>query len=182
MENVFSHILGSEYEQLPQAVKYFHEVPKATFVGSANVRGSTNLIAMLVRKVFSFPVPSESTPVLIKVERTAYIDKWDRDFAGRKFSSSFVKKANGDLLSESFGPFKFYFSLSVSSNRMNWNFEKWALGVIPLPKVLGPKITSWETEGEAGSFRFFSEAHFPILGQLIYYDGTVFVKKTEQIV
>lgn len=142
MENVFSDILGREYEQLPQAVKYFHEIPKATFVGSAKVRGSTSLIANLIRKVFSFPVPSELTPVIINVERTAYIDKWNRDFAGRKFSSSFVKKAKGSLLSESFGPFKFYFSLSVSKNKMNWNFEKWALWVIPLPKVLGPKITS----------------------------------------
>lgn len=176
MDNVFSRIVGSDYALLPKPVREFHEVVSATYEGSAAVKGNSNIVSKLVRRIFSFPVPAENTPVTISISRTNELDQWSRDFGGRKFSSSFAQKNAGKVLSESFGPFYFYFSLSVRSGRLNWNFERWSLGFFPLPKVLGPRIISWEGEGENGGYRFFSEAHFPLIGNLIYYDGTVFRK------
>lgn len=171
MNNVFARILGEDYSRLPRAVKNFHEVPQATFQGFAIVRGSTSVVSATIRRIFNFPVPAEHTPVTIEVERNAHLDQWRRDFAGRKFSSTFSTHQTGRLLSEVFGPFRFYFSLSVSDNRLNWHFERWSIGPVPLPKALGPRIVSWESENQDGSYRFFSQAHFPVIGLLIYYDG-----------
>jgi len=176
MDNVFSRIIGNDYALLPEPVREFHEVLNATYEGSAIVKGNQNVISRLIRRIFNFPVPAEITSVTISISRTSELDKWNRNFGGRKFSSSFAQNNVGKVLSESFGPFYFYFSLSVRADRLNWNFERWSLGILPLPKFLGPKIISWEGEGENGGYRFFSEAHFPLLGKLIYYDGTVFRK------
>ncbi|GGY66222.1 hypothetical protein GCM10011613_07660 [Cellvibrio zantedeschiae] len=178
MDNVFAKIIGSDYALLSAPVREFHEVQNAVYEGFAVVKGSNNPISRIVRRIFSFPVPAKNTSVSILITRTPELDQWSRDFGGRKFSSSFSQNNVGKVLSESFGPFYFYFSLTVSDSRLNWNFERWSLGVLPLPKFLGPKIKSWEGEGENGGYRFFSEAHFPVLGQLIYYDGTVFKKTT----
>lgn len=176
MDNVFSRIIGNDYALLPEPVREFHEVLNATYEGTAIVKGNQNIISRFIRRIFNFPVPAEVTAVTISISRTTELDKWNRNFGGRKFSSSFAQNNVGKVLSESFGPFYFYFSLSVKADRLNWNFERWSLGILPLPKFLGPKIISWEGEGENGGYRFFSEAHFPLLGKLIYYDGTVFRK------
>lgn len=176
MDNVFARIMGGDYSLLAAPVREFHEVERAVYEGTAVVRGTNHFVAKLVRRIFSFPVPLEVTPVTVSISRTAELDKWERNFGGRRFSSSFAQNSAGRLLSESFGPFYFYFSLAVSGGRLHWNFERWSFAAMPLPKCLGPKITSWEGEGENGGYRFFSEAHFPLLGQLIHYDGTVFRK------
>lgn len=173
MNNVFARILGPDYGRLPPAVRRFHEVPQATYAGRACVRGASGVLASFIRRVFSFPVPSESVPVRITLERTADLDQWRRNFGGRRFASSFAQHQTGRHLSEGFGPFRFYFSLTATETRLNWHFERWACGPIPLPRALGPRIVSWEGENPDGSYRFFSQAHFPLLGELIYYDGTV---------
>lgn len=178
MDNVFARIIGNDYTLLSESVREFHEVKNATYEGFAIVKGSNNVIAKIIRKIFSFPIPAENTPVSILISRTSELDQWKRNFGGRKFSSSFAQNNVGKVLSESFGPFYFYFSLTVFESKLSWNFERWSLGVLPLPKFLGPKIKSWEGDGENGGYRFFSEAQFPLLGQLIYYDGTVFKKST----
>lgn len=176
MDNVFSRILGGDYSLLTEPVREFHEVERAIYEGTAVVKGNNNFVAKVVRKVFSFPIPAKITPVTISISRTAELDKWERDFGGRRFSSSFAQNSTGQVLSESFGPFHFYFSLAVLGGRLHWNFERWSFAAVPLPKFLGPKITSWEGDGVDGGYRFFSEARFPLLGQLIHYDGTVFRK------
>lgn len=173
MINVFARILGKDYHRLPASVRHFHEVPRAIFQGFATVRGSNSFVASMIRRVFNFPVPAENTPVTIEVERNSDIDQWRRDFGGRKFASTFSPHQTGRLLNEVFGPFRFYFSLSVSDDRLNWHFERWSCGPIPLPKALGPRIVSWEAQNQDGSYRFFSQASFPVVGLLIYYDGFV---------
>jgi hypothetical protein len=173
MDNVFARILGQDYLLLPKVVRDFHEADCATYVGEAVVKGVENPLASMIRRIFNFPAPSEKTPVLVSVERTEDTEQWRRDFGGRKFASTFQQGGAGDLLGEVFGPFRFYFSLDVNENRLNWNFQRWSLGSIPLPKALGPRIISWEAEGQDGNYRFFSQANFPIIGELIYYDGFV---------
>lgn len=178
MNNIFARIIGKNYAALPPAVREFHEISKGTYVGTATVKGDNHFAARLIRRLFGFPIPATTTPVTVFVSRTSEVDQWRRDFGGRQFSSSFSQNQADTKLSESFGPFLFYFSLSVRDARLIWNFERWALGFLPLPKFLGPRIVSWEGESENGGYRFFSEAHFPILGQLIHYDGTVFLKNS----
>jgi hypothetical protein len=142
MNNVFASILGVDYARLPPAVRHFHEVPRATYLGEATVRGSTSNFAAVIRAVFNFPAPAESTPVTIEVERTEDLDQWRRNFGGRKFSSSFERHLTSHLLSEVFGPFRFYFALSAENDRLNWHFQRWSLGPIPLPRALGPRSSN----------------------------------------
>jgi hypothetical protein len=173
MNNVFSRILGADYAQLPAAVRHFHEVQSGHFSGQAEVRGTGSLLARWVRKAFGFPEPAPVVAMQVRVERNAHTERWSRVFGARRFASRFATDATGQLLAEVFGPFRFYFALSVAQQRLHWHFVRWSLGPIPLPRSLGPRVVSWEGANAQGAYRFFSQAQFPIVGELLYYDGSM---------
>ena len=170
---VFARLLGPAFADLPGAVRRFHEADDAQYMGTALARGVDHAIARLVRRLFGFPRPGDQVLVWIHVQRQGDCERWSRRFGDRAFASQFRCDDTGTLLGERFGPFRFHFALDTGDGRMHWRFVRWSLGPLPLPRLLGPRIESWETEDEAGAFRFYSHADFPILGRLIHYDGRV---------
>src|SRR5690606_38777539 len=135
--------------------------------------GVEHLPARLLRRLFGFPRPAPSVQVHIHVQREGGVERWHRRFGDRAFASAFRRDAGGTLLAERFGPFRFHFALAAAGNRMHWQFRRWSVGPVPLPRAIGPRIESWETEDSAGAFHFHSHADFPLLGRLIHYDGVV---------
>lgn len=170
--NVFRDLLGADYDRLPAAVRDFHDHKAPHVQGQAFSGGATHVVARLLRRIFGFPAIAEVMPVDIWLAKEGGRDVWRRSFGGRKFSSSFHVNADGTL-DEKFGPFRFAFRLRVEGNRMYWDFERWGILRLPLPKALGPTISTYETEAADGSFEFYSHADFPILGRLVHYHGTV---------
>jgi hypothetical protein len=154
-------------------VRGFHQSTDAHYAGTALVCGAGHLPARLLRRAFGFPQPGASMPVRIHVRREGEGERWRRRFGDRAFTSSFRHDASGTLLAERFGPFRFHFALAAADGRMYWHFRRWSLGPLPLPRALGPRIESWETEDASGAFRFYSHADFPLFGRLIHYDGAV---------
>ena len=173
-DSVFARLLGDNARAaLPMAVRGFHQSTDAHYAGTALVRGANHLPARLVRRVFGFPQPRASVPVHIHVWREGDGERWSRPFGDRAFASGFRCDSSGTLLAERFGPFRFHFVLAAADGRMHWHFRRWSLGPLPLPRVLGPRIESWEAEDATGAFRFYSHADFLLLGRLIHYDGVV---------
>ena len=170
--NVFRDLLGADYEQLPKAVRDFHDHKAAHVQGSAFSGGATHFLARILRRVFGFPEIADEMSVDIWLAKEGGRDVWYRRFGTRKFSSSFHVNPDGTL-DEKFGPFRFAFRLRVDGDRMYWDFERWGVAGLSLPRALGPTISTYETEAADGSFEFYSHADFPLLGRLVHYHGTV---------
>jgi hypothetical protein len=170
--NVFKELLGDAYGGLPAAVRRFHDGEASYYRGSARSGGATNLLIRGIRGLFGFPETAAQMDVEIWLERTDEGDRWRRRFGARRFQSSFRVAPDG-CLDERFWPFGFGFRLRAEGGRMYWDFERWSLLGVPLPKWLGPRIETWETQGEQGGFEFYSHADFPLIGRLVHYHGVV---------
>jgi hypothetical protein len=171
--NVFARLLGREYDGLPPAVRMYHDPETAHYSGRAFSGGATHLLATLLRRIFGFPSPAASVDVEIWIERDADCERWSRRFGERRFSSAFRTSSGGALLDESFGPFRFGFGLRAEGDRLYWDFRNWRLGPVPLPRALGPRILTYETQSADGAFEFYSHADFPVIGRLVHYHGMV---------
>jgi len=172
--NVFKRLLGDDaYKNLPQAVQDYHNHIHSHFSGTAFSGGAKNPIANTVRKLFGFPALADTVSVSIELDIHNGRDRWQRNFGGRRFSSSFFPNPDGTL-DERFSPFRFRFRVRRQENKMYWDFVGWSLGPVPLPKILGPRIVTWETASSEGGFEFYSHADFPVIGRLVHYHGIVF--------
>lgn len=172
MSDVFRQLLGSEYEKLPTAVQEYHDHRHTHYTGTAFSGGNKGALARTVRGLFGFPEPAEDMPVEITLSVEDGRDRWHRRFGTRRFSSSFHVNPDGSL-DEKFGPFRFAFRLRCDGDRMYWDFARWSCLGLPMPRALGPRVETYETESEDGAFEFYSHADFPIMGRLVHYHGKV---------
>ena len=170
--NVFRDILEDDYQRLPAAVRDFHDHKHPHFQGTAFSGGATHWIARLLRRIFGFPKVADTLTVEIWLAQEDGRDVWRRKFGDRRFSSSFHVNPDGTL-DEKFGPFRFAFRLRVEDEKTFWDFERWRMAALPLPKFLGPRIVTYETEAPDGAFEFYSHADFPVIGRLVHYHGWV---------
>ena len=165
-------MLGAAYDDLPTAVQQFHDHAASHYQGVASSGGAAHFPARLLRRVFGFPPISDRLTVDVWLSQRGTSEHWKRNFGGRGFQSSFARTGDG-CLHERFGPFRFAFRLRIADQRLHWDFARWSLWVIPLPKALGPKIVTHESESEDGAYAFYSHADFPLIGTLINYEGTI---------
>ena len=170
MKTIFSKLLHTNFDLLPAAVKSFHDVPHLTFTGFAKVSGATNLPAKFLRIIFDLPRPAAKVTLNLVVWRSETTERWQSNFAGHTFISSFCTAASNTLLCAHFGLFRFYFRLSVKEQKMHWQFMRWSIGSFILPLALGPRIVAHESEGPDGSYQFFCQVIFPLIGELICHD------------
>ncbi|MEP1768234.1 MAG: DUF4166 domain-containing protein [Sulfitobacter sp.] len=171
--NVFRHLLGDDtYKKLPKAVQDYHDHKHSHFTGTAFSGGTNNPIANTVRRLFGFPALADTVSVSIELDIHNGRDRWQRNFGGRRFASSFFPHLDGSL-DERFSPFRFRFQLRHEGDKLYWDFVGWSLGSMPLPKLLGPRIVTWETASPEGGFEFYSHADFPAIGRLVHYHGIV---------
>lgn len=170
--NAFRALLGPDYDALPAAVRAYHDHRRAHYVGTAFSGGATHFAAQALRWVFGFPKPAERMEVEIWLSVAEDRQVWRRRFGDRRFSSSFHAGSDGTL-DEKFGPFRFAFRLRSAGNRMYWDFAGWRVFGVPLPRALGPRIETYETEDAEGRFVFYSHADFPLMGRLVHYHGQV---------
>ena len=170
--SVFRALLPDDYDDLPAAVCDFHDHAATHYRGTAFSGGAGNFPALVLRRIFGFPERADEMEVEIWLSTVAGRDRWDRRFGSRRFSSSFRPNSDGTL-DEKFGPFRFAFRLRRDGKRMFWDFERWGIWGLGLPRFLGPRITTYETADDDGSFEFYSHADFPLIGRLVHYHGKV---------
>ena len=160
------------YADLPEAVRVYNDTVNGTFIGAARSGGADHVFARLLRRLFGFPVVAERLDVELRRSVEGGREVWRRRFGDRRFMSRFSADRDG-VLNEIFSPFQFGFRLRPEADRLYWDFERWSLGPLPLPKALGPRIVTYETEAEDGGYEFYSQADFPVLGRLIEYHGVI---------
>ncbi|AWM80468.1 hypothetical protein DKL61_08900 [Gammaproteobacteria bacterium ESL0073] len=171
--NLFAKLLGKQYEELPAAIKQFHDTPGHLWKGYVNATGSNNVLAKIIRTFMGFPKPGNNLPITVSVYYTDQgNERWSRSFGNKKFSSLLmIDKKNPQLMSESFGLIKQHYKLELADNWLCWRLQYCSLLGVKLPSFLSPKIIANEGIDEKGTYQFIAKAELPLIGILLEYRG-----------
>ena len=173
MTGLFESALGADaWRALPPAVRTFHDVDEAArFAGEASVERGDCLFAGLIAWAFGFPAASEATPVLLQVRVETGRERWRRRFGRQELSSTLITGDRPGRLVERFGPISVAMDLSVADSRLALTPARAWLGPIPLPRLLTPLGTSYESADAEGRFRFDIGIRLPWIGRIVRYRG-----------
>ncbi len=172
----FRIALGEVFDQLPEAIRLFHEGSGARFgLGWATVERRRNPIAGLLADFFGFPKPCERAALEVAVTFEGGKERWVRNIGGARFHSVLGPVEEG-VLWERFGPVSGGISLSFDVERKTlfYRVTRWRLfGFLPYPNALAPTVEAWEEAQEGGGFSFSVEIVMPVIGLLVRYGGAV---------
>ncbi len=140
------------------------------FVGAADIERGNGLMARMIATAFGFPPAGTGVPVEVVKQRTAEGERWERNFAGRRFRSHLSARA-GRII-ERFGPFRFVLGLQVQNGALHFPVLSGSLFGLPLPRLLLPRSVSREY-ALAGRFHFDVALYSPLGGLVVRYRGTL---------
>jgi hypothetical protein len=146
--------------------------------GIARVETGNNLFARLIAAVYGFPQAGEDIPVRVSFHRRDNGEIWERDFAGRKFST-FQSEGQGyadKLLVERFGPVTFYMALVLKQGELYSVTRSWNIFGVPLPLAFAPNACVYEY-ADGNDFCFNVEVKHWLTGLLVKYQGRLIPSK-----
>jgi len=108
--------------------------------------------------------------VRVTIRRNAGGETWTREFAGHPMVSSL--RARGGLLEERLGPTTFRFALAADRERITWKVVGVRVLGVPVPVSLFSRVRASESVSDE-RYRFDVEAHLPVVGLLVRYQGTL---------
>jgi hypothetical protein len=170
---LYRRLLGEAWEILPAPIRAMHDVAGSlTVEGKASVERGRHWLARAVAGIVGFPQAGANVPVSVTFRAGNGREHWQRTFAGRSFTSiqEEGRGRSARLLVERFGPFAFGMALVLEGGRLRLLMRHWSFMGIPLPRVLAPKVYSFES-AEADRFRFHVEIALPVLGLIVAYRG-----------
>src|SRR5262249_17841928 len=109
-EPLYRRILGDAYASLPQSIQVMHDLKRdLTVAGVAGVDRGKGLLSRLVALIVGLPPAGADVPVKVNFQLDDGREHWQRDFAGRTFTSTQEEGQgrNVRLLCERFGPINF---------------------------------------------------------------------------
>lgn len=174
-EPLYRRILGSSFAKLPSQLQDLHGSHSTRrWAGVASVRRGRGVIAKLVAAVVGFPRAAPQVPVTVTLAPENGAERWTRTFDGKTFSSvqTCGTGRNQCLLVERFGIASFALALVIEDDRLLLIPRRWSLAGIPMPRILLPTGTSFETV-ERGQFSFNVEISMPLIGEIVAYKGTL---------
>jgi hypothetical protein len=166
---LYRRVMGSRFDRLSPAVQSMHSVLRdhgAT--GRAIVERGSSWLARLIARVMRFP-PAGDHALHVHFEEREGVERWTRDFAGRRFGSR-LRAGKTDRVIEAFGPLHFHFKLATDEGDLRMDMDGWSLGPIPLPRFLAPRSDAREWE-EDGRFHFDVPIALPLIGPIVHYRG-----------
>jgi len=171
---LYKRMLGEAWDALPAPLAAMHNVTaqEQKAEGVARVERGKNLVARLIAAAFGFPQAGENVPVKVSFQLKDGGELWQRDFAGRKFSS-FQSEGHGyadKLLIEKFGPATFWLALVLKQGELHLVTRRWSVFGIPLPLALSPNASTYEY-AEDGYFCFHVEVKHWLTGLIVRYHG-----------
>jgi hypothetical protein len=171
---LYKRILGEAWDALPAPLAALHNVvsTEQKAEGVARVEAGTNLFARLLAALYGFPRTGEQVPVKVSFHRREDGELWQRDFAGRKFSTlQYEGRGYADkLLVERFGPITFWMALVLKDEKLHLITRHWSVFGIPLPLALSPNTSAYEYADE-GHFCFHVEVRHWLIGLIARYEG-----------
>ncbi|HET6593996.1 MAG TPA: DUF4166 domain-containing protein [Anaerolineales bacterium] len=171
---LYKRILGEAWDELPAPIATLHNVisKEHKAEGIARVETGKHLFARLLAAVYGFPHAGENVPVKVSFLRKGEGELWQRDFAGRKFST-FQSEGHGHadkLLVEKFGLVTFWMALVLKGEELHTVTRRWSIFGIPLPLTLAPNSTVYEY-ADGDDFCFHVEVKHWLMGLLVRYEG-----------
>jgi hypothetical protein len=170
---LYKRLLGDAWRLVPEPLHALHDLNSGLVAeGRATVERGNGFVARWIAALFGFPPAGVDVPVCVTFRRDGAREIWQRDFAGRRFSS-IQEEGRGAferLLCERFGPFAFGLALVLESGRLKLIVRGWTLFGIPMPLALAPGGEAFES-AEDGRFNFHVEIGHRFTGQIVRYRG-----------
>lgn len=177
---LYKRILGEAWNVLPPPLAALHNVvaTQQSAEGVARVETGKNIFARLLAALYGFPRAGEDVPVRVSFQRRDGGELWQRDFAGRKFST-FQFEGQGHaarLLAEKFGPVIFWMALVLKEGKLHSVTRHWSIFSIPLPLAWSPDAYVYE-HADGDDFCFHVEVKHWLIGLLVRYEGRLALVK-----
>jgi hypothetical protein len=171
---LYKRILGEAWDVLPAPLAALHNVVSEEHKaeGVARVETGKHVFARLLAALYGFPRAGEHVPVKVSFQRRDDGELWQRDFAGRKFST-FQSEGRGyadKLLMERFGPVTFWMALVLKQGELHSVTRRWSVFGIPLPLMFAPNASVYEY-ADGDDFCFHIEVKHWLMGLLVRYEG-----------
>jgi hypothetical protein len=171
---LYKRILGEAWEALPAPLAELHSIGSEGLKaeGLAGVETGKHPFARLLAALYGFPRAGEHVPVKVSFHRKDDGEIWQRDFAGRKFSTfQFQGQGYADkLLVEKFGPVTFCMALVLKEGKLYSITRHWTIFGIPLPLELAPNSSVYEY-ADGDDFCFHVEVKHWLTGLIVRYEG-----------
>lgn len=173
---VFQTALGTNWLQLDDAIRRLHH-PGATITatGAFRIRHGTNALTRLVARLAGFPAAGENIDMQLVITPTDHGEQWHRTFAGLLMASTLYPHAEG-VVAERIGLQEVHLAVNVVDGALHYRSQRAALCLgrwrLPMPRWLTPRVSATEMTDGAG-IAVTVEAHLPLFGLLIAYDGTI---------
>lgn len=170
---IYRQVLGSAFDSLPASVRALHDREGVRrWTGSASVRRGTGVLARLVAACIGFPASGDKVPVSVIFAPDRDGERWTRNIGGRVFASvqSVGTGRDQHLLVERFGLVRVALALVRDGERLFFVPRRWSFAGLPLPRILLPAGSSFETEID-GWFRFDVTIRAPLVGLIVAYRG-----------
>ncbi|SMC96778.1 SDR family oxidoreductase [Rhizobium sp. RU36D] len=165
---LYRRVLAADFARTPAPVQALHDViGDGSAAGRAVVTRGTSLLARLACAIIGFP-PTGEHALHVDFEEEDGIERWTRDFAGRRFSSELSQ--SGHFLVERFGPLRFHFTLEGDETGLRMRMQRWFMFGLPLPLWLAPKSEAREW-AEGDQFCFDVAIALPGIGAVVHYRG-----------
>lgn len=169
---IYARAIGPAFDALPAPLRALHEAPgRSQWRGEAATEGASGPLVALVARIVGFPKAREACPVEVAIEADGDRSVWRRRIGGHAFASVLSHPGAGGRVRERFGPLSMDLRLTPEGERLIYRVEGWRLGLIPLPRSLGPSTRAHEEVDAEGRFVFDVEISAPLIGRLVRYRG-----------
>lgn len=174
-EPIYRQILGSAFDSLPSEIRALHDsCGQRQWSGNASVQRGRGLLAGMIAAIIGFPKAAKTIPVTVTFTPDGKGENWRRTFGEQSFHSRQQRGTdrNSRLLVERFGIVDVALALVIDGDRLNLVPRRWSVFGIPLPKMLLPRGTSFETQRD-GRFCFDVNITLPLAGHVVSYQGSL---------
>jgi hypothetical protein len=175
LSSPYRALLQDRFGELSPVLREFHG-DFATWSGKAifDVWRKPGLVPGILAWFGGLPPPGKAVELNLRIERTETGEWWHRDFAGHKLPS--FQWAGPGLLYERFGGICLAQKLEVKEGALELRVVRaWNLGIL-LPSFAAPSGLGIETQ-QGESIGVCARAFFPILGELVRYEGLLMPEK-----
>ena len=176
MTRLYPLLLGPRYDELAPVLREVHE--RATLLrGTVTVTRGQSRLARLLAGLAGMPRACVDAPCVVRFGQVAGrppgTERWVREMAGRRFSSTLTPAAPGEF-DESFGWYRFRFAIDLDNGAASFVLRGWSVLGVPLPRALRPRIVTREAQ-QGDAYLFAVQAHLPLLGLLVAYKGRLHI-------
>jgi hypothetical protein len=172
MPRLYPQLLGAQYVLLAPVLREVHE-HVTQLLGTVSVTRGKSPLARALASLAGMPRACVDAPCRVDFTEDASTppgaERWVRDMAGSRFSSRLIPTGPNQL-DESFGWYRFRFRIEINAGTVQFALQDMRVLGVPVPRALLPRIVTRES-GVDGAYMFAVQAHLPVLGLLVAYEG-----------